>query len=175
MCKFLYKQKVTIFIIILSICFSVFLSFIGSGSAPNSSYASQCDPTAALKPDLTGYEIEIINAASSYVRVTVENSGERHAESILVYIVLSESTNLADYYTVYEYTISFLGVTDKDVNEVSIDDLNLSGVPEGDYYVGAIVDPLGKIEESVESNNSCCSSSLISISGGGGNISIGIE
>ena len=173
MCKFLYKQGVIILVIILFI----FFPLIGSISAPNSSYASSilpgCEPTV-LKPDLVVNKIEIITENGSYVRVTVKNSGEEYAASILVYIVLSEHTDLQNYHLVYEYTIDYLNVNEKDITEVSIDDLYLNYVPVGEYYAGAIVDPLEEIDESNEENNTNHSVEKIVISEFG-NISIGIE
>jgi hypothetical protein len=136
-----------------------------------------CDSPTALKPDLTAYEIELINDVDPYARVIVTNSGGTSATSILVYIVLSEDSNLQSYYAVYEYTINHLDVQGTDENEVLLDDFNISGIPEGDYYAGAVVDPEDDIDEMTETNNCCASSSIITITdgGGGGYINIGIQ
>ena len=83
----------------------------------------------------------------------VENLGAESITDILVWILYSPDTTIDKNDTQVASAFVTVGAGLATLTTISADTLDLSGLSEGDYYVGIYVDPESEIVEENETNN----------------------
>lgn len=118
--------------------------------------------------DQADFQVTGVSIEADRIVVTIANNGDLGESGVLVVIHLSDNTVFDFLDPEVASATTNLPALQSSVIYFYYDSIDVTGIPDGNYYVVARVDPNGTVPEASEFNNELVSFDTYAVTGGGG-------